>query len=88
MKTADVVLWIALVLNVGAMWLNVWSIWKRQRLIDQQREQLIEFGKCVALVAFLSRPESGAPENLRAQCAALIPPGVTLHIEEVGRHVH
>jgi hypothetical protein len=86
--SGDVALGIALAMNILAVVLNVWSYRLRGRLITQQREQLIEFGKCVAMVAFLSRPESGAPSCIREQCLSLVPKGVRLHIEEVHSRVH
>jgi len=88
MTLPDVLLLSAVGINLLSVGLNLWSGQVGQRIINQQRDQIVEFSKCVALVAFLAQPESGAPEKLREQCRQLIPKGVQLHIEEVHSRVH
>lgn len=88
MTWLDVVLSIALVINLASAGLNFWTGRRRARLITEQAEQLVAFSKCVALVVFLSTEESGAPDTLRATCQALIPPGVSWHLEKGHSRVH
>ena len=81
MTTLHVVFWLATAISLATAAVNSWQIYRRRQTDAAASAQLRSFADCVAMVAFLSRPESGSPEPLRTACAQLVPPGVTLRVE-------
>jgi hypothetical protein len=64
---------LAAALNVIAAIGNVVLARRKDALLVQQNALLAKCLPCVGLVTFLARPETGAPDNIREQCARLLP---------------
>jgi hypothetical protein len=75
-------------LNLVCAGISLWQIrkWRDRRAALEARHTA--YLRCVGMVAFLARPESGMPAHVRAECAKLVPPDVELEIEIVPGRVH
>lgn len=73
--------WLAMAINLATAAVNGWQIYRRRQTDAAAHAQLKSFADCVAMVAYLARPESGSPEPLRSACASLVPPGVAVMVK-------
>jgi hypothetical protein len=80
MTWPDVTLGIATALNVAATAGYCWLI-QRWRVKLAAQDRLIEkLLPCAGFVAYLARPETGAPDFVREQCVRILPPGVRVEV--------
>ena len=87
MRIDDAIRWVAIVANFAAAAVNLWILRRTLRERLELRAQVRALLPCAALVAFLSREESGAPAPLRKACADVLPADATIVITR-GETIH
>jgi hypothetical protein len=78
----------AIVLFLIASACNCFAAWQNLRLARRARKELEAnretFAKLIGFAAFMSRPESGAPEAVRELARQMLPEDIRIEVTKLG----